>query len=158
MTVPIKNTLLALLLALRDLETPLSTDEQSALCEAAEQLSLNPNAWESFIEPNLLAVVQANSSLNQLYQTALSQLNAVGGNIPRHLLPTEAELAQAVPAASEVTTRGFVPVSNETDSDSHEINNMAINILATPNPPATAKKLNRLAQLKQFLQQPLGEK
>jgi hypothetical protein len=154
MTIP-TNKLLALLLALRELETPLTTDEQSALTEVAEQLSLNPNAWELFIEPNLLTVIQANPALNQRYQTTLSQLDALEGNIPNDLLPTDAELRQVAPAASQVTTRGFAPVRDDSEFDSNEINNMvmAINILATPNPAETTKKLSRFEKLKQFIGQ-----
>lgn len=137
MDIPMQNTLLALLLALEELEAPLSKDEQSALADVAAQLYLNPKAWKEYSEPYLLKVIQANATLNQLYQSALSQLNAVNGNIPQDLLPTQAELEQVLPPSNEPVARGFVPVSDAQNSESTEITNIAINILATPNQTET---------------------
>jgi hypothetical protein len=153
MNVPMKNTLLALLLALKDLEAPLSQEEQSVLADVAAQMYLKPNTWKSYSEPSLQKVIQANATLNQLYQAAKSQLDAVNGNIPLNLLPTETELEQALPPSNEPESRGFEPLNDGEDFESREIANMAISILATQNPPATAKKLSGFEQLKQFLQQ-----
>jgi len=99
----------------------------------------------------LLTTIQANSHFYPLYQNYKSQLDAVKGEIPSHLLPTQAELDQAIPTNQTPATRGFAPVID--NDESHEIQNMVINILSTPNPPETAKKLGRLEQLQQFLQQ-----
>ncbi|KAB8319081.1 hypothetical protein SD81_009180 [Tolypothrix campylonemoides VB511288] len=155
MTVPINKTLLALSLALKDLEAPLSENEQQAFRDAANQLQLDSNNWEDY-EPDLLQVIAANLSLNQLYQTAKSQLDALNGEIPFNLLPTQAELQQALPEIPQLSTRGFAPQNN--DDDSNEINNILINILATSNPPETVKKLSRFEQLQQFLQNSLKRK
>ncbi|GAA6616071.1 hypothetical protein [Scytonema sp. NUACC26] len=153
MTLSIKNSLLALLLALTDLQTPLSENEKSALAEIGEQLSADVDAWKPLIEPSLLGMIQANATLNQLYQIALSQLEAVDGNIPDNLLPSELELEQALPASNQVVTRGFAPVSDTEDFESNEITNVAISILSTKNPTESVKKLSRFQQIKQFLQQ-----
>ena len=150
MSVSVNKTLLALSLALKDLEAPLGEQEQKAFKDAAHQLQLEPDNWENH-EPDLLKVIQANSNLNQLYQASKSQLDALSDNIPSNLLPTQAELEQALPTTQEGVTRGFAPVNN--DYESHEINNMVISILNTPNPPETVKKLSRLEKLQQFLQQ-----
>jgi hypothetical protein len=153
--VPINKTLLALLLALKNLEIPLSNEEQAAFQDAAYQLQLDSQDWEDY-KLDLLAVIQANPTLNQLYQNALSQLDAFSGNIPGDLLPTQAELKQVIPTAQAPATRGFAPISD--DLDSNEINNMVINILASPNPSETTKKLSRFEQLQQFLQQNISKK
>jgi hypothetical protein len=150
MTLPMNKTLLALSLALKDLALPLSEKEQKAFRDAAERLHLEPDNWEDY-EPDILKVIQANPNLNQLYQVTKSQLDTFRGEIPSNLLPTEAELEQALPTPPEAAKRGFVPVNN--DFESNEINNMVISILATPNPPETVKKLSRLEKLQQFLQQ-----
>lgn len=153
MTVPVNNSLLALLLALTDLQTPLSENEKSVLAEVSEQLSADLDAWKPLIEPSLQDMIQANTTLNQLYQTALFQLQAVDGNIPDNLLPSESELEQALPTSNQVVTRGFAPVSDPEDFESNEITNIAISILATKNPTESVKKLSGFEQIKQFLQQ-----
>jgi hypothetical protein len=155
MTSPVNKTLLALSLALKDLETPLSQDEQAAFQDAAEQLKLEPDSWQDY-EQDLLKVIQANRTLSQLYQAIRSQLDALSGEIPSNLLPTQAELEQSLPATTTPTERGYAPVSD--DYESNEINNVVINILTTSNPPETVKKLSRFEQLQQFLQQSLKSK
>lgn len=154
MGVAINKTLLALVLALKDVEN-VSEDEQNAFRDAADQLQLDPDNWEDY-EPDLLKVIQANPNLNQLYQITKSQLDALSSEIPSNLLPTQAELEQAIPTVQTPATRGFAPVKD--CEKNHEIHNMAINILSTANPPETAKKLSRLEQLQQFLQEPLKSK
>ena len=153
MSVTINKTLLALVLAIKDIEH-LSKDEGNAFRDAAEQLQLEPNNWQEH-EADLLRVIQANPSLNQLYQTAKSQLDALSSEIYSNLLPTQAELEQAIPTNQAPTKRGFAPIIE--DDESHEINNMVINILTTPNPPETAKKLSRLEQFQQFLKQTISK-
>lgn len=147
MPLAVNKTLLALVLALKDVED-VSEDEQDAFRDAADQLQLDPDSWEDY-EADLLRVIQANSNLNQLYQTAKSQLDALSSEISSTLLPTQAELEQVIPTNQTPATRGFAPVIE--DDDSHEINNMVINILTTPKPLETAKKLSRLEQFQQFL-------
>lgn len=153
--VPVNKTLLALLLALKDLETPLSKEEQEAFRDVADQLQLDSQGWEDY-KLDLLAVIEANFTLNQLYQTALSQLDALSDNIPCNLLPSDTELEKTLPTAQAPVTRGFAPISD--DLESNEINNMVINVLASPNPTETTKKLSRFEQLQQFLQQNIRKK
>lgn len=149
MTAPVKTTLLALLLTLKNLEVPLSTAEQEALNKVGKQLEANPNAWK-VIEKGLMNVIEANPSLNQLYQAAKAQLDAVDGNIPPNLLPTKTELEQVLPAASQREKRPYEPSKDENEK-SDEILNMTRKILNTPDPADTAKKLSRLEKLWQFL-------
>ena len=154
MDTSVNNSLLALMLALNDLQSPLSEDEESTLSSVADRLALEPDTWESDIEPDLLAVIKSNSNFNQLFQNAKSQLDAVNGEIPKDLLPTHTELEKVIPAEPEIATRGFEPEAEESDLHSNEISNMVINILSNPNPSETTKKLDRFEQLKQFLRQP----
>ncbi|MBN4004792.1 hypothetical protein [Nostoc sp. LPT] len=157
-TTNLNNTLLALLLALRDSEIPLSDTEQSDLSQAAEQLSANPKAWEILIEPRLLVMIQANEPLNQRFQAAKSQLDNLGDTIPLNLLPSEAELEQAVPKQKPQPITRAIPQVSSSDLRSNEITNMAIKVLATPNPSETAKKLSSFEQFQQFLNQNLAQK
>ena len=149
------NSLLALLLALQDLEAPLSDREQSRLAEVAEQLRSDSDAWESDIEPNLLATIQENASLSRLYQSAKSRLDALG-EIPLDLLPTEAELEQASSNSRRMLVRGFDPEGDASDSSSREITNVAVNVLSAPKPIETVQKLGRFKKLKQFLLHSIG--
>ncbi len=157
-TTNLNNTLLALLLALKDSETPLSDTEQSDLSQAAEQLSANPKAWEILIEPRLLAMLKANEPLNQRFQAAKSPLDNLGGKIPLNLLPSEAEVEQAAPKQKPQPTTRAIPQVSSSDLRGNEITNMAIRVMATPNPSETAKKLNSFEQLQQFLNQNLAQK
>jgi hypothetical protein len=153
--VSVNKTLLALLLALKDLETPLTKEEQDAFRDAAYQLQIDSKDWEEH-KPYLVSAIQANPTLNHLYQTALSQLDALSGNIPNDLLPTQAELEHAIPTAQSPETRGFAPITD--DLESNEINNMVINVLASHNPTETTKKLNKFEQLQQFIQKNISKK
>ncbi|MFB2969151.1 hypothetical protein ACE1CD_09275 [Aerosakkonema sp. BLCC-F183] len=151
MNAVVNNSLLALMLALKDLESPLSEDEQSTLSDVAAQLSLDPDAWESDIEPTLMAVIAANPNLNQLYQSAKSQLDNVNGNIPKEFIPTQFEVEKIISPMFAIVNRGFDPEADESDFESNEINNMVISILSNPDPVELTKKLGRFEQLKQFI-------
>lgn len=157
-TTNLHNTLLALLLALKDSETPLSDREQSDLYQVAEQLSANPKAWEILIEPRLLVMIQANEPLNQRFKAVKYQLDNLGDTMPLNLLPSKAELEQAVPKQKPQPTTRAIPQVSPSDLRSNEITNMAIKVLAAPNPSETAKKLSSFEQLQQFLNQNFAQK
>lgn len=148
MTAPVKTTLLALLLTLKNLEDPLNTAEQETLNKVRKQLEAKPNAWK-IIVPDLIKVIEANPSLNQLYQATKAKLNAVDGDLPPDLLPTKTELEQALPAVSKREKRAWF--EGKPDEKSDEILNIAVNILTTPDPVNITKKLNSLEKLWQFL-------
>ena len=154
MAVPDPKTLLALFLALRDLDT-LSEDERASLRDTADRLQHDRDNWQDH-ESDLLTTIQANSQFNLLYQTYKSQLDAVQGEIPSHLLPTQAEVEAVIPTNQSPVTRGKLPVND--GYKSNEINNVAINVLSTANPVETAKKLGRIEQLQQFLEQSISGK
>ncbi|NEQ77342.1 MAG: hypothetical protein F6K23_32640 [Okeania sp. SIO2C9] len=151
MNTTIDNTLLALLLALKNLENPLNTQEQEALADVGQQLKLDSNDWD-FIEDDLMATIHGNDALNQLYQKAKAKLDACDRPIPTDLLPTDAELENALPRESKGGTRAHF--EGKPDEQSNEILNLATNVVSTEKPEETAKKLSFLERLSQFLNQP----
>ncbi|NEO81030.1 MAG: hypothetical protein F6J99_34390, partial [Moorea sp. SIO4G3] len=56
MNSPITITLLALLLALRELKTPLTQEELDDLADVGHQLALDPDDWE-YIAEGLMAII-----------------------------------------------------------------------------------------------------
>jgi hypothetical protein len=148
MTPSIDTTLLALLIALSNLDKPLSETEQAALNKVGKQLDANPQACD-IIEKGLMKVVGANDSLHQQYQAAIALLEAVDGKIPSGLLPTEAELEQLLTVGNKLEKRPYKPKPVE-DSKSQEIFNTSIEVLKSLNPAETTKKLP-LDKLKDFL-------
>jgi hypothetical protein len=154
MAIPDTKTLLALFLALKDLDT-LSEDERASLRDTADNLHFEPDNWQEH-ESHLLTTFQGNSKFNLLYQTYKSQLDAVEGEIPSHLLPTQSEVEAVMTTNQSPVERGKRPIND--GYKSNEINNVAINVLSTANPVETAKKLSRIEQLQQFLQQSISGK
>ncbi len=154
MTRAVPNTLLALLLALKNLENPLSKNEREALADVGQQLKLDPNDWE-FIEADLMAIIEANYALNQLYQQVKAKLDAVDDPIPSELLPTDAELENALPPESEGGRRAYF--EGIPDEQSNEILNITSIIVSTEKPEETTKKLPFLERLWHFLSPPILE-
>lgn len=133
------KTLLAFLLALTDLDTPLSQAEKKILAEIGDQIDVQPLAWESYTQPHLLKMITANPQLNQLYKTYQNQLNNTG-NIPQELLPTAAEIQQLSTTNSVVGMKGFKSNSSPTGYE-QQINNVVIVTSRSEQPEAVAKKL-----------------
>lgn len=152
MTPSIDTTLLALLLALSNLDAPLTDAEKDALNTTGEQLDANLKAWNT-IEKGLMKAIEANHSLHQQYQAARTLLQAVDRNIPRELLPTEAELEEVLGISTILEKRPYKPKLSD-DSQSDAILSMSIKVLNTPNPEKTTKKITRLEKLLQFLKPP----
>lgn len=146
-----KTTLLALLLALKQLETPLSADEQAVLENVGKQLKLDPDDWE-YIKEDLMAVIEKNPSLDRHYQAAKVQLVAIDCKIPRELLPTqqEQEAEWLTDKKREPVTFGYFEGEPERESD--EILNVSINVLTKKDSDQTAKKLSFLKRIQKFLQ------
>lgn len=130
------KTLLAFLLALRELETPLSADEQAVLQDVGQQLAIAPDYWD-LIKEGLMAAIKANSALNHLYQYNKAKLDTLDGQIPRGLLPSLAELEQELfPQAKEIETRdGQI----KGDRQPNKVIDLTSTILKTENQDQTAK-------------------
>lgn len=149
MNTPQIKVLLALLLALKSLESPLNPDDQAALDTVGQQLELDPvGDWE-FIQEGLMAIIDANASLKDLYQNVITQLDSVDGNIPSDCLPTAAELERELPKESHLEVFGYF--GGNADLESNEISNVSIVVLRGENSSVTAKKLSFLDRLQKFL-------
>lgn len=69
-----KIKVLITLFALKYLESPINPDEQAALDTVGQQLELDPvEDWE-FIQEGLMAIIDANTSLKELYQNLITTL------------------------------------------------------------------------------------
>ena len=62
----IYKTLIALLLALKELPIPLNRDEQAILQDIGQQLDIDPDDWD-FIKEQITELIEANYSLNQIF-------------------------------------------------------------------------------------------
>ncbi|NEQ83949.1 MAG: hypothetical protein F6K26_28330 [Moorea sp. SIO2I5] len=142
------KTLLAFLLALSDLDTPLTETENKMLAEIGDQLNGHSDEWESHTKPELLKMLAANPELNEHYQTYSSQLNTKV-DIPLELLPTTAEIQPVNTPSSTLISKGIKPKSSPTGYD-QQINNIVIVVSRTEQPEAAVKQLP-LEKLKQFL-------
>ncbi|NEQ65994.1 MAG: hypothetical protein F6K21_10925 [Symploca sp. SIO2D2] len=145
------TTLLALLLALKQLEIPLSTDEQDKLKTTGQQLELDPDDWD-YIKEGLMEVIENNPSLAQLYQTAKVQLDEIDGKISPELLPTEEELGVELLTDGKRTVVYFGYFEGRPDRESDEILNVSINVLRKKDSAKIAKKLSFLERIGKFLQ------
>jgi hypothetical protein len=144
------KTLLALLLALRELKAPLSTDEQAVLRNVGQQLALAPDEWE-YIKEGLIALIEANAALNYSFQLNRAKLDALDGQIPRALLPSLAELEQELfPEARDVITRDGS--SKDISSQPNQVISLTSTILKTDNQDQTAKELTFLEGLSDYVQ------
>ncbi len=151
MATAIHNTLLAVLLALKNLENPLSEEEGKALASVGQQLRLDPKDWD-FIKDDSMAMIKANGALNQAYQQAKAKLDALDRPIPSDLLPTDEELENVLPPESEGGKRAHF--EGKPDKQSNEILDLTVKVLATEKPEETAQKLPYLKRASQSLNQP----
>ena len=147
------KTLLGLLLALRELKVPLSIDEQATLQEIGSQLSLlaeYPDYWED-TEEELMALIEANAALNQLYELNKAKLDALEGLLPLDLLPS---LDDLVAEFSARETKEVVTFSGQLKDISYTQVNQVVEltsaILTTDDQDQTVKRLS-------FFLQPISE-
>jgi hypothetical protein len=146
-----RTTLLALLLALKQLETPLTADERAKLKTKGQQLAIDPDDWD-YIQAGLMAVIQQNPSLDRLFQTAKMQLQAIDGNILIELLPTRQEKEAELFVDDKREPVSFGYFEGEPDRESDEILTTAINVLTKEDSAKTAKKLSFLQRMQNYLQ------
>ena len=142
------QTLLALLLSLEAIETPLSADEQARLKTVGQQLALDPDDWD-WIAQGLLATIQDNAALNQCFENARSRLKAAGP-LPVDLMPAAQEVA-ALQAGQRCSPPTFGFFEGEPERESDEILNVAMSVLTAENPVQTSKTLGFLEKIRTFL-------
>jgi hypothetical protein len=149
MTTKVNHTILAYLLALQDLPNALNEGEQSSLKEVAKQLRTQPEAWNDYIEPSLVAIIQGNSLLNQSYQQYKNKLDNFG-EIPSELLPTTDEINQLVKTQATFVNRGFMD-DHSASGYEQQLNNVVIIVNQTEKPEEAIKQLGFLEKVKQLL-------
>ncbi|NEP08582.1 MAG: hypothetical protein F6K25_21310 [Okeania sp. SIO2G4] len=146
--------LLSMLLAIRELDeldTPLNSQEKNNLYIFAGQLKADITAWGISIKPNLIELINNNPSLNAVFQDIKSKLEKID-NIPENLIPSQDELATVIPIKIEPLQRPIIKL-DASYLKSNEITNMSIQILSSPQPSKTAKKISKLEQLLNFIRQ-----
>ena len=148
----INNTLLALILAVKNIETPLNKEEEASLSTAAQQFSVNPQGWDIIIEPELMKMINGNRALAQEFQTIKAKLNKVS-TIPSNLIPTEEELEVITSSNTDQPKGRPIPNIDPSSSKSNETTNMAIRAMLTPETSKTVKELSSLEKIWEFLNQ-----
>jgi CHAT domain len=147
----ITKTLIALLLAIKELKTPLSKDEQANLQDIGQQLDIDPDYWDC-IKEQITALIKGNYTLNQLFQAKIRKLDALDGRIPREFLPNFAEFKKELfGETKEIVT--FDGSSNGENSNSAtQIISITSTILQTENQDQTTKQLDFLEQIDQYVE------
>jgi hypothetical protein len=160
----INKTLIALLLAIKDLQTPLSEDERAILQNIGQQLDLDPDYWD-FIQEEITALTENNYTLNQLFQAKIRKLEGLDGRIPKEFLPDFAELKKELFGEKKeiVTFDGSIdapicygPISDSTPVSDYycttQIIDITSTILQTENQDQTTKQLVFLEQISQYVE------
>ena len=143
--------LLSLVYAIKELETPLTSEEKDQLKNVSEQLVEDPTAWEMYTQPMLKEIISNNSSLNKVFQKTLSNLQQIG-DIPQDFIPNTEELVTVTPRKNLVQERP-IPNLSPGDLKSNEITNMSIQVLTSPEPSETVQKISKFEQLRNFISQ-----
>lgn len=154
----INKTLIALLLAIKELQTPLTRNEQAILQLVGEQLGTRPDYWDN-IEEQITALIEGNYSLYQIFQGKIRKFEALDSRIPREFLPNFAELKKELFAESkEIVTfdgssngenyNGQSPVY---DHRTKQIIDITSTILQTENQDQITKQLVFLEQISQYV-------
>ncbi|MGD1704597.1 hypothetical protein [Dapis sp. BLCC M229] len=144
--------LLSMLLAIKELDIPLNSEEKENLYIAGQQLSLDPSAWEEDIEPSLMEIINNNPSLNQVFQKINSKLEKID-NIPQNLIPNTEEMKTLIPTEENQPLERPIPDVNMSDFQSNEITNAAIQIISSPEPSETVKQISKFDKLLNLIDQ-----
>lgn len=142
------KTLLALLLALNNLETPLNSQEQKRLYEVGEQLELDPDDWD-FIEEGLMAIINNNPTFKVKFQEAFTKLNQIDEINALNWQDIITELRQPLIKNKEIEEkgiekRGFEPGQSINIVSHTLINDVVVPILKAEDPQSTSQQLTPL--------------
>ena len=133
--------LLSFMYAIKELETPLTSEETKKLKNIGQQLDNDPTAWEIYTEPMLKEIISNNSSLNKVFQNIQSNLENFG-NIPQNFIPTNEELI-AVTQSKNPPEERPIPKFSPEDLENDAITNISIQVLFSPEPSETVKKISK---------------
>ena len=148
--------LLSLVYAIKELETPLTSEEKDQLKDVSEQLVEDPTAWEIYTQPMLKEIISNNSSLNKVFQNTQSNLEKIG-DIPQDFIPSTEGSVTVTPRENLVQERP-IPNLSPGDLKSNEITNMCIRIISSPELSVTVKKISKFEALQNFISQNNSDK
>jgi hypothetical protein len=159
---PALPTLLALLLAIRDSDVTLNSNEQEELFTIGEQLQLNPEMRDK-TQAKLMSVINSNPKLNESftkYQTALISFLATENGEILDYLPTSEEVLEALQTgneSSQIERRCLEPGNTPQSPSNTIIYDIIVPCFVVPdyrrdNPPKVSKSLFQrlLEKLSQF--------
>ncbi len=151
MNFSVTKTLLALLLALRELTIPLSPDEQGLLQDIGQQLALDPDYWD-FIKEELTAMIEANSVLNRIYQSNKVKLDALDGRIPRELLPSLPDLQKQLFGETKEIVTFDGQIKGEPNNQPNPVISLTSSILRLSNQDHTVKQLPFIQEISDYVE------
>lgn len=143
MNTSVDKSLLAFLLALYRLESPLTDAEVLNLQNnLGALLALRPDKETAILEeiPTILA---KHSGLNQLYQEAMTKLAPLEGEKLYHRLPPKNLLEQQLGITSN--SRGYIP-QGPANQKNTEVVNFARMVMTSDRPDKSVKKIESLAE------------
>ena len=143
--------LLSFMYAIKELETPFTSEETKKLKNIGQQLANDPTAWEIYTEPMLKEIISNNSSLNKVFQNIQSNLENIG-DMHQDFIPTNEELI-AVTQSKNSREERPIPKFSPEDFNSHEIINISIQVFSSPEPSKKVKKISKLEKLWNFISQ-----
>ena len=145
--------LLSMLLAIKELDSPLNDEEKENLYFAGQQLSLDPTAWEEDIEPNLMEIINKNPSLNAAFQNINSKLGKKKDIDIQNFIPNNEEITAVIPTEENQPLERPIPDVDMSDLESNEITNAAIQIISSPEPSETVQKIGKFDKLLNLINQ-----
>ena len=143
--------LLSLMYAIKELETPLTSEETKQLKNIGQQLANDPTVWEIYTEPMLKEIISNNSSLNKVFQNIQSNLENLG-DIPQDFIQNTEDLVTVTPG-KKTSEKRPLPIFSQEDSKSNEVVNISIQVLTSPEPSKKAKEISKLEKLWNFISQ-----
>ena len=148
--------LLSFMYAIKELETPLTSEEKKQLKNIGQQLANDPTAWEIYTEPMLKEVISKNSSLNKIFQNIHSNLEKISDNSQYFIQPTE-DLVTFTPKESSLEERPLIKPDPE-EEDNYELLNMSIQVLQFSEPQEEVKKISKLEKFWNLISQNNSDK
>jgi hypothetical protein len=137
--------------AIKELETPLTSEETKQLKNIGQQLANDPTVWEIYTEPMLKEIISNNSSLNKVFQNIQSNLENLG-DIPQDFIQNTEDLVTVTPG-KKTSEKRPLPIFSQEDSKSNEVVNISIQVLTSPEPSKKAKEISKLEKLWNFISQ-----
>ncbi len=151
MNFSINKTLIALLLAIKELQTPLTKDEQAILQNVGQQLDPDLDYWDD-IEEQITALIEGNYSLYQIFQAKIRKLEGLEGRIPKEFLPNFAEFKKELFGEPKEIVTFDGSTNGEYYDRSTQLINITSTILQTENQDQTTKQLVFLEQISQYVE------